>query len=105
MHIHNLKRHEPDTVRLTAQRRVTYDIEGKPLIRLAGDKNDRAETSVGDYLDTKRSNDEFFKKLNKTVSLNDKLALSSSHYNKKCDIKRVNGRIFRVDSLDLTIVN
>lgn len=66
--VYSFKKSEPNTERLTAKRRVTYNIDGKPIIRLCDQVNDHPSmkefTPMDDYRMTQKTNRDLFSKLN-----------------------------------------
>jgi len=86
---------------LTAIRRVTYDTQGTPIIRL----NDNfpltdGGTPVEEYKRKSLQNKKFFKEMKKAGSLNEKLKISQSLSNSLFRINKPNGSFIRVKSID-----
>ena len=61
------------------KQRVTYDFKGKPIVKLAETEPSvvgRESNPVNKYMETKETNQEFFKQLNRAHSLKDRLKIS-----------------------------
>lgn len=95
LRVYSHKKNEPNVVQLTARRRVTYNIDGKPIIRLNDEREDKETftdfTPVDEYRVTLQTNQRFFEKINNTQSLKDKLKFVGEFTGKPFRVSKQNG--------------
>lgn len=78
------KGHEKNSETLQQERRVTYDFNGVPIVRLV-EKRDflgkQENNPVKEYWKIKKENEKFFTKLNRAQSVKDKFTVTQSYIN------------------------